>query len=103
MTTQNENNKPSTEPESLQGANDQKDIKNREEYKDTPESGWETGQGISNAQFVKKEDEGLNETERGPSDAGIGMTEIKQKQKEGELKNEPFGGIKGTGGSEAGT
>lgn len=104
MDKENENKQnPSAEPENLQGSNNEKESRNREEYKKTPESGWEAGQGISNSQFIKRDDQDLGETERGSSEAGIGMAEIKRKQELGEIEKDPFLAARGTGGSEAGS
>jgi hypothetical protein len=53
----------------------------REEYQSVPESGWEAGQGISNSQEITQQsDEDQNGTQRGPSDAGIGMAELRKKK-----------------------
>jgi hypothetical protein len=55
--------------------------RNREDFNKVPESGWEAGQGISNSQVITQSSgEDQNGTERGPSDAGIGMAEIRKKK-----------------------
>jgi hypothetical protein len=70
-----------------QGAGTQPDLnpgnnaRNREEYKNVPESGWEAGQGISNAQeVVQQNDEDQNGPQKGPSGAGIGMGDLRKKK-----------------------
>jgi hypothetical protein len=58
-----------------------KENRQREDFKEVPESGWEAGQGISNSQVLTQSSgEDQNGTERGPSDAGIGMAEIRKKK-----------------------
>ena len=53
----------------------------REDFNNIPESGWEAGQGISNSQVItQSSDEDQNGPESGPSDAGIGMAEIRKKK-----------------------
>ena len=55
--------------------------RNRKDFNNVPESGWEAGQGISNSQVITQSSgEDQNGTERGPSDAGIGMAEIRKKK-----------------------
>ena len=72
-----ENQGAGTKPDLNPGNN----ARNREEYKNVPESGWEAGQGISNAQEISQQkDEDQNGPQKGPSGAGIGMEDLRKKK-----------------------
>jgi hypothetical protein len=81
MTLENEIESRNQAQDTQASQNPENENRNREEYRNVPESGWEAGQGISNAQEItQRSGEDQNGTERGPSDAGIGMSEIRKKK-----------------------